>query len=92
MATSLRSWTWGSSQSTPFQLIKEELSEPPTLALYDPAAPTPIPADVSSHGLGAVLQKFDTSRNPVAFASRSMSETERQYAQIEKEALTNNLA
>ena len=39
-------------------------------------------------GLGAVLlQKEESEWKPVAYASRSMTETERRYAQIEKEAL-----
>ena len=33
------------------------------------------------------MQKEDTQWKPVAYASRSMSETERRYAQIEKEEL-----
>ena len=82
------SWTWGPSQSAAFKQVKEELSSPTTLALYDPTAPTKISADASSHGLGAViLQQTDDSWKPVAYASRSMSETEKRYAQIEKEAL-----
>ena len=50
-------------------------------------AETMLPADASSNGLGAVLQKFKAEWRPVVFASRSMSETETKYAQIEKEAL-----
>lgn len=72
--------------------MKEELTRPTTLALYDPSAPTKISADASAYGLGAVLlQKFDTWK-PVAFASQSVSETERRYAQIEKEALATTWA
>ena len=83
-----RNWIWGPSQSKAFDQVKEELSKPTTLALYDLAAPTKISADASAYGLGAVLlQKTDGLWRPVAFASRSMSETERRYAQIEKEAL-----
>jgi hypothetical protein len=56
--------------------------------LYDPQAETKIAADASSFGLGAVLlQHKDSIWKAVAFASRVMSETERRYAQIEKEAL-----
>ena len=81
-------WTWGPSQSKAFDLVKEELAKPTTLALYDPAALTRISADASAYGLGAVLlQKIDGRWKPVAFASRSMTETERRYAQIKKEAL-----
>ena len=68
--------------------MKAELSKLTTLTLYDPVAETKISADTSSYGLGAVLlQKAASKWKPVAYASRSMSETERRYAQIEKEAL-----
>ena len=64
------------------------LTKPTILAHYDPAAPTKILADASSHGLGAVLlQLVDSSWRPVSYASQSMSETECRYAQIEKEPL-----
>ena len=60
------------------------------LALYNPQAPTKVSADASSYGMGAVLmQKSGSSWKPIAFASRSMTETERRYAQIEKEALAS---
>ena len=72
--------------------MKEELSRPTTLALYDPTAPTKISADASVYGLGAVVVQRYESWKPVAFASRSMSEMERQYAQIEKEALATTWA
>ena len=93
LSSKSRTWTWGPSQSEAFKLVKEELSGPTTLALYDPVAPTKISADASSYGLGAVLlQNIDNSWKPVAFTSRSMSETERRYAQIEKEALATTWA
>jgi len=56
--------------------------------LYDPKRELKVSADASSFGLGAVLfQQDGDNRKPVAYASRSLSETERRYAQIEKEAL-----
>ena len=81
-------WLWGPDQSQAFSQVKEELSKPTTLALYDVNAPTKLSADASSYGLGAVLlQEADKQWRPIAYASRSMSETEQRYAQIEKEAL-----
>ena len=81
-------WTWGQSQATAFEAVKDELTKSPVLALYDPKTPTKVSADASSYGLGAVLlQKHPEGWRPVAFASRSMSEVEQRYAQIEKEAL-----
>jgi len=58
------------------------------LAHYDPSSQSKISADASSFGLGAVLlQKTNGSWRPVAYASHSMLEAEKHYAQIEKEAL-----
>ena len=75
-------------QEEAFRLVKAELCKPTVLALYTPDAPTKLSADASSHGLGAVLQqKTGGEWKPVAYASRSMSDTEKWYAQIEKGAL-----
>ena len=81
-------WTWGEAQDQAFSRVKMELSRPTVLALYDPQAETKVSADALSFGLGVVLlQKSEAQWKPVAFASRSMSDTERRYAQVEKEAL-----
>ena len=81
-------WTWGSTQQIAFDKVKTELTAPVTLALYDPSAETKLSADASAYSLGAVLlQKCKDGWKPVAYASRSLSETEQRYAQIEKEAL-----
>ena len=81
-------WLWGPDQRDAFTRVKEELSKPMTLALYDSQAPTRLSADASSYGLGAVLlQQTDGKWKPVAYASRSMTDTEHRYAQIEKEAI-----
>ena len=86
-------WVWGPEQDRAFMLVKEELVKPTVLALYDPTANTKISADASSFGLGAVLlQQHRGEWQPVAYASRVMSETERRYAQIEKEALATTWA
>ena len=75
-------------QEASFQHIKEELAKPSILVLYDTTAPTEISTDASAYGLGAVLlQQHGDDWKPVAFTSRSMTDTERRYSQIEKEAL-----
>lgn len=74
-------------QEVAFQKIKDDLVKPTILSLYDPSAPVKASADASSFGLGAVLLQQDDKWKPVAYASRSMSDTETRYAHIEKEAL-----
>ena len=79
-------WDW--PKTPPSKAIKAELARPTTLALYSPDALTKIAADASAYGMGAVLlQQQSGAWQPVAFASRSMTDTEKRYSQIEKEAL-----
>ena len=86
-------WLWGPEQERAFTDVKIELTKPTVLALYNPKAPTKISADASSYGLGAVImQQNGPDWKPVAYASRSMTETEMRYAQIEKEALATTWA
>ena len=81
-------WCWSVEQQAAFQATKEELLKPTVLALYNPKAKTKVSADASSFGLGGVLlQQDNRGWHPVAFASRSLTEVEQRYAQIEKEAL-----
>ena len=83
-----RSWCWDQPQQESFEQVKLELTRPMVLALYNPNTPTKISADASAYGLGAVLlQEAVSAWRPVIYASRSLSDTERRYAQIEKEAL-----
>ena len=83
-----RAWLWGPEQESAFNKIKEELVQPTVLTLYDPHAAVKVSADASSFGLGAVLlQQAKDGWKPVAYTSRSTTETERRYAQIEKESL-----
>ena len=85
------SFQWGPNQREAFDKIKEKLIRPSILTLYDPMADTKVSADASSFGLGAVILQRTESKlpwKPVAYASCTMTDTERHYAQIEKEALT----
>ena len=87
-------WLRGQTQQQAFKDLKSELASERVLAMYDTEKETVISADASSFGLGAVLLHRESSREmrPVAFASRSMTETECRYALIEKEALATTWA
>ena len=57
---------------------------------YDPELPLALATDSSSYGLGAVLSHctVEGEERPIAYTSRSPSETEKKYSQIEKETLS----
>ena len=58
------------------------------LVHYDVTKPIKLEYDASWSGLGAVLSHIiDGVDRPIAFASRTLTATERNYAQLEKEAL-----
>lgn len=80
---------WDQPQEKAFREIKQKLVSPDVLAHYDASKPSVVAADACQDGLGAVLLQTDSSgkRRPIAFASRSLSDTEKRYAVIEKEAL-----
>ena len=56
---------------------------------FNPDLPVVVACDSSSYGMGAVLSHRmpDGSERPVAYASRSLTQTEKKFAQIEKDAL-----
>ena len=72
-----------------FNCLKEFLNTDVILGLYDPNRESVVSADASSYGLRAVLQQKQPNGTlkPIAYASRSMTNTEQRYAQIEKETL-----
>uniref|UniRef100_A0A3B1K366 Gypsy retrotransposon integrase-like protein 1 n=1 Tax=Astyanax mexicanus TaxID=7994 RepID=A0A3B1K366_ASTMX len=78
-------FAWQPAQQQAFDKLKDFCSRPPVLKFFDPALPVEIFCDASSYGLGAVLLQED---QPVAFSSRSLTDTESRYAQIEKEMLS----
>lgn len=81
-------WRWEHEHVTEWDMLKNCLVKEPVLKFFDPELPVKVSTDASKDGLGAVLlQKHDTAWFPVAYASRTMTEAERNYAQIEKETL-----
>ena len=77
-------WTWSEEQDKAFNEVKRLVSQAPVLSYYQPDQPLSIQCDASQKGLGAALIQ---DGRPVAYASRSLSDTEQRYAQIEKEML-----
>jgi hypothetical protein len=85
-----REWEWSRKHEQAFDEAKKMLASAKVLTHYDPAKPMKLAADASSYGIGAVISHTlpDGTERPIAFASRSLSESERNYPQLEKEALS----
>ena len=77
-------WHWLPAQEKAFQDIKALLVCAPVLKLFAVGKEIVIETDVSKDGLGACLLQ---EGHPVAYASRSLTASEQNYAQIEKELL-----
>jgi len=82
-------WEWEAEHDVIFKELKDLLTSSATLVHYDEDKPLVITTDASDVGVGAVLMhRFpDGSERPIAYASRVLSEVERRYASIDKEAL-----
>jgi hypothetical protein len=66
--------------------VKHILSQPPVLRYFDTSGncKTTLQCDASKFGLSACLMQ---DGQPIQYASRAMTETEKEYAQLEKEML-----
>ncbi|PAA73574.1 hypothetical protein BOX15_Mlig008794g1 [Macrostomum lignano] len=81
-------WNWGAAQNSAFEKCKALLSSAPVLAHFDPSEDLLLECDASPYGLGAVIShRIDGAVRPVAFASRTLHDAEKNYSQLEKEAL-----
>ena len=83
-------WKWSKDCQKGFLLAKEKLTSSKVLTHYNPVLPIRMAADASAYGIGAVIAHIlpDGSERPVAFASRTLTKNEKNYAQVEKEALS----
>ena len=77
-------FVWDAIHDQAFTKLKELVTQPPVLKFYEPDKELVIQCDASETGLGAALLQ---EGRPLAYASRALSATECNYAQIEKELL-----
>lgn len=81
-------FVWSSDCQRAFTKTKELITSHNVLELYDPQKPIVIATDASPYGVGAVLSHIvDGIEKPVLFASSTLSNAEKNYSQIHREAL-----
>ena len=81
---------WDDQQTRSFQQVKTLIAKANTTPLryYDRNLPVTVQADASLRGLGACLiQQHKGKDQPIAFASKSLTDAETRYANIERELL-----
>ena len=80
---------WTPECENAFQMAKNSRSSTNVLVHYDPKLPLILECDASSYGIGAVIshQFPDGVERPIAYASRSLNNAEKNYSQIEKKGL-----
>lgn len=71
-----------------FEALRNELTKPPVLIVYNPDRETELHTDASSKGYGAcLLQKKEGAFHPVAFYSKKTTKEEARYHSFELETL-----
>ena len=79
---------WESSQEIAFQTLKNKLVSSPILQLPDLSKPFILRTDASDIGIAAVLmQETLGEKFPVAYASKKLSQAQRNYSVMERECL-----
>src|SRR5205823_14294218 len=83
--TGKEEWSWDSEQERAFEGLKKAMSTAPVLAMPKDEEPFMIECDASEGALGAILsQKQEEKWKPVAFLSKALNPTERNYEIYDK--------
>ncbi|PIK58309.1 hypothetical protein BSL78_04815 [Apostichopus japonicus] len=75
-------WHWEEEQEKCFNSLKQLITKTPVLQYFDTNKPVTVSVDASKGGVGAVLLQ---NEKPVAYASKTFTDAQTRYAQIEKE-------
>lgn len=79
---------FGPEQILAFETMRRKLLEPTCLIHYDPTIPVELHCDASYTGLGATIGHFtDEGFRPIQFASRLLSNAEKNYSVTDLEGL-----
>ena len=80
---------WSVNCEAAFLKLKNEITSDRTLMPYNPTLPIILACDASPVGVAGVLSHvINGEERPIAFASRSLTPAERNYSQLDREALS----
>ena len=81
-------WVWADEQERAFEDAKRALLESSMLVHFDNKLPVVLSCDASPTGVSCVLAHvIKNEERPVLFISRTLSTAERNYSQLEREAI-----
>lgn len=75
-------WHWDHRHDLEFNSLKNMITRAPVLTYYDQKKVLTLAVDASKNGIGCALSH---DKNPIAFASVTLTFCQQNYAQIEKE-------
>ena len=82
-------WRWTAACHQAFAKVKQQIASDLVLTHFNPALPLCFTSDAPPYGIGAVMSHVlpNGIRHLIAFSSRTLSSAEKNYVQIDKEAL-----
>ena len=87
--TGKNDWLWTELQQKAFEELKQEITSERTLIIPKPGKPFRMETDASDFAIAAILSQQDDEGKwrPVAFMSKALNDTERNYEIYDKEML-----
>ena len=84
-----REFNWTSEAQSAFEKLKECFVNPPILRFYEPKYKIRIETDASDYAVGAIMSQLcdDGKWHPIAYVSRGMTPSERNWETYDKELL-----
>jgi len=79
-----RAFEWKDQHQSAFERLKSDLAASPVVRLYNPAKELTVTTDASEKAISAILSQ---ENHPILYLSRSLTAAERNYSNIEREAL-----